>query len=1247
MDRALRYAWLCALVFAFGCGGDGPSVGDDGSLPCDEAACDDGQFCNGEERCDESGCLSGAPPCRDGELCDETADRCEPGCTDDLDGDGSISIACGGDDCDDDDADVGPDATEVCDLEGVDEDCDPSTLAGVDGDADGDGFVATRCCNGDVCGDDCDDTQVNVSPLAPDLCGDTLDNDCDGSVDEGGVLYRDLDNDGRGDPATSIEASCMPGWVANADDCDDGSQITFRGARERCDGRDNDCSLPGDMAGGPDPSEDMDGDLHAPPAAACLSRAELGADALGFEFPKNDCDDAVGTIYGGAEEICGNGVDENCNGTPDDPTSTVFRDADGDGHGTPTESMTITTCEVPSGWSRSSADCDDGRASRFGGALEVCDRIDNDCSTPATIAAVDEDVDGDGFAPIGATCVGAGDAMAPVGAFPRTDCVDDDAATRPGTTEICDGVDRDCSSGGGVAMDEDGDVDGHAPIGAACLGLGEPGAPGSAYSKDDCDDAEPRAYPGVVDDAAVCDGLDNDCTGWAADTGTACAAGGGYCNASGTCGRKAQVVDLSVGGYHTCARFEDGTASCWGANSFGQLGDATTTAKSSPTRVSGIGGVVEISAGDRHTCALLRDGTVRCWGLNSDGQLGDGTLVDRHVPTPVPGLRGVVELSAGADHTCARLSDGTVRCWGNNFRGQLGDGTTTDRSRPTEVPGLSGVVALTAGGAHTCARVGGGAVRCWGDNASGQLGDGTTTNRPSPTTVPSLAGVMELDAGGDSFGGHTCARLGDGTIRCWGSNLAGQLGDGTFVNRSSPTVVPGLSDVVDLSLGSDHSCARLVDGTVRCWGENLSGQLGDGTTLRRSSPTAVPGLGGVIVASAGGDASGGHTCVLLEGGEVRCWGRNAFGQLGDGSTTSRPTPTAVLGPSGVVELGAGDSHTCARMGDGTMRCWGSNFYGQLGDGSTINRVTPTAVPSLVEVTELGLGGSHTCAATRVMGGLGVCWGWNLSGQLGNGTTTNRSTPSVVSGSSEVVELSAGDQHTCARRADGTVRCWGDNTDGQLGDGTGEERTTPIEVPGVIAVELSTGGSHTCARLGDGTVRCWGDNSQGQLGDATNLDRRSPTVVSGLSNVVELGAGLRHTCARLGDGTVRCWGSNNVGQLGDGTMTSRSSPTVVPALSGVVELKVGDQHSCARLADGTARCWGRNTSGELGDGTTITRTSPTAVLDLNDVVELIAGNGHSCARLRDGSIRCWGDNRAGELGDGTVIERHTPTLVWEL
>ncbi len=352
--------------------------------------------------------------------------------------------------------------------------------------------------------------------------------------------------------------------------------------------------------------------------------------------------------------------------------------------------------------------------------------------------------------------------------------------------------------------------------------------------------------------------------------------------------------------------------------------------------------VVQIAAGGLHTCAVTASGGVKCWGADNDGQLGDGGALQQLSPIDVVGLTaGVASIASGNSHTCALTSSGGVKCWGRNSSGQLGDNSTTTRRTPVVVQGLSsGVAKVSAGASHTCAVTTSGGAKCWGNGSYGQLGHGSAISRTTPVDVSGMtSGVADISAGAN----HTCATTTAGSAHCWGQGGYRQLGLGTTDNQLTPQPVVGLSSgVLGVYAGTYHSCALTTAGAALCWGDNtIHGILGDGTTTASATPVAVSGLSaGVSQLVVGGF----HNCVVTTGGAAQCWGLNNSGQLGDGTFTSRKVPTQVQGLlSGVAQLSAGEQHTCAVLDTGTAKCWGNNGSGRVGDGSTTNRSTPVNV----------------------------------------------------------------------------------------------------------------------------------------------------------------------------------------------------------------------------------------------------------------------------------------------------------------
>jgi alpha-tubulin suppressor-like RCC1 family protein len=351
----------------------------------------------------------------------------------------------------------------------------------------------------------------------------------------------------------------------------------------------------------------------------------------------------------------------------------------------------------------------------------------------------------------------------------------------------------------------------------------------------------------------------------------------------------------------------------------------------------------------------------------------------------------------------------------------------------------------------------------------------------------------------------------------------------------------------------------------------------------------------------------GHSCAIVEGGNIKCWGRNDYGQLGDNSLSLRQTPVAVTGSTqSFTQLALGEYFSCALSSSGEVFCWGRNTNGQLGLSNTIDKRTITnSVSSLSNVTSISAGNNFACAIISSSTFQVKCWGQNADGQLGIGSLSPTMAPTfAVSLTSQPVAVSAGNYHACSLGQSGNVQCWGQNQVGQLGNGTsGADVTTPIgNVPlAGPAAAISSGSYHSCALLNDGNVQCWGQNSGGKLGNNSNVSSNSPVMVQGFSNsiasdpVIAISGGQGHTCALTQNKNLYCWGGNQDGEVGDGSTVQRWVATPVTIGSGVVSaVTTGYSHSCLALSGGNVQCWGDDQYGQLGNGGGGSASSPTAV-----------------------------------------------------
>lgn len=450
------------------------------------------------------------------------------------------------------------------------------------------------------------------------------------------------------------------------------------------------------------------------------------------------------------------------------------------------------------------------------------------------------------------------------------------------------------------------------------------------------------------------------------------------------------------------------------------------TASSTPDNLLAAGATITVPAFTPPTDAKAANTYMLVFKGKIGVDIGNPAATDSLAAKTITDMR-IKQIAAGGNHTCVLFANGIVNCWGANYFGQLGNGSTVSSTTPVKVIGIQSATAIAAGGYHTCAALADGAVKCWGSAGHGELGNGVSGVNSSglpiyfttPVTVTGISNATAISAGGLSEG-HTCARLVDGTAKCWGANTAGQLGNGgdgydttsgTFVSTSSaiPVSVLNINSAIAVFAGGQHTCALLSSGQLTCWGWNGFGQLGNGTSgyfnVSQASweppswsavPVDVLGISNVTIVAVGGM----HTCAVIIDGTVTCWGLNFYGQLGNGMAgydaagnhSYSAAPVAVLGISDAKTVATGWWRTCAIVSDDMPKCWG---HASLGNGVADHSPIPVTVTNISNASEMAVGFSHTC--TTLADGAVQCWGSNNSGQLGDGTTTDSSVPVAVIG----------------------------------------------------------------------------------------------------------------------------------------------------------------------------------------------------------------------------------------------------------
>jgi len=643
--------------------------------------------------------------------------------------------------------------------------------------------------------------------------------------------------------------------------------------------------------------------------------------------------------------------------------------------------------------------------------------------------------------------------------------------------------------------------------------------------------------------------------------------------------------------------------------------------------------------------------TLRGMGSNAQGQLAVyNTLGAYSSPVQVGGgAFNTASSIAALYHTMSIKTDGTLWAWGQGSQGALGLGTVSNRSSPSQVGALTSWATVSVGYLFNLTTKTDGSLWAWGYNNYGQLGDGTVVDKSSPIQIGALTTWSKVAAGY----AHSLALKTDGTLWAWGRNDYGQLGLGDTTDYSSPVQVGALTNWASISAGDSTSLAVKTDGTLWGWGLGTSGQLGDGTATSKSSPIQIGALTTWSSVASGNRSS----FAIKTDGTLWSWGAGTSGVLGSGATASRSSPVQVgaLTTWASVYTSQASANAGGLTTGNALWVWGANGSGQLGDGTTVDKSSPIQVGGLntYKVNLAAVGNARILFNTvdSAQNTLSL-WSWGLgtSGQLGDSSTASKSSPVQVSGTvTSVSDVFYGNGFAGVVKSDGTLWMWGQGSNGKLGDGTTAAKSSPIQIGALTNwSKLSLGNSTGYAIKTDGTLWAWGYNVYGNLGDGTTVAKSSPIQVGALTTWSKVFAGDNSAAALKTDGTLWVWGYNANGELGLGDTTNRSSPVQLGTGTNWSAAAFGNAFAIATKTNGTLWAWGNNVFGQLGSGNTTNTSSPNQVGSLtNWTANIVAGIYSSYAVKSDGTLWAWGDNSSGRLGDSSAVSKSSPVQIGSL